>query len=351
MNLKKTAKLIIPPVLVPIINSICAPLLRKISKKPGNLTKRVCHFNELFIRHNGDVYPCCKVWDNPKLRIGHINDTDLNHKIRIFYSPCSCGEFELVSSDNTENQEYQLLNIEVSLTCQGKCAMCCVGAPDWRGSYEYYNALRNLIKTYRPREILVQGGEVLIQKKTMDWITGIRKEIPDLRISLVTNGNVPADMAEPVSKIFNRITISFPGFSPDTYQIVTGMHVMRAKQFAEKISECGVDIYLKYLITPVNIHESAAFLDWAATLHPRQIQFANSGIDSYINKDTKDYFWVKIVARTAENFRDNLKINKEKLESGSTRVVFFEDTLRMFGITQDFIDSYQLGEIVHLNLR
>lgn len=350
MNFKKIAKMIIPPVAIPLIKTLRAPFFRRI-KKPGNLTKRACHIHELFIRHNGDVYPCCRVWDNPKLRIGNINDGDLQQKIRVFSSPCSCGEFELVSSDITEQQEYQLLNIEVSLSCQGKCAMCCVGAPDWRGSYDYYEALSDLIKTCRPKEILVQGGEVLIQKKTMDWISLIRKEKPDMGISLVTNGNVPADMAEQVSDLFNRITISFPGFSPDTYQIVTGMDVKRSRQFAEKISERGIDVYLKFLLTPVNIHESAAFLDWAATLHPQQIQFANSGIHSYINNDTNDSFWEKILARSAEKFRDSLKKNKEKLESGSTRVVFFEDTLRMFGITQDFTDSNQLGGIIHLNLR
>ena len=71
-----------------------------------------------------------------------------------------------------------------------RCVMCCVNAPDWRGQYDYYSQLEELIKQTQPEEILVQGGEVLIQKQSIEWLTQVKQDFPDIKISLVTNGNV-----------------------------------------------------------------------------------------------------------------------------------------------------------------
>jgi MoaA/NifB/PqqE/SkfB family radical SAM enzyme len=349
MNIKKNLKLLLPPIAVQAVNKLHEKFMK--STAPASLEKRVCHFQELFIRHSGEVYPCCRVWNQKNLKIGHINDIDLKDKIGKFSGRCHCGEFKLIPASPLERHNYQLLNIELSLACQGACAMCCVDAPDWKGTYDYYNSLTTLIHQCKPKEILVQGGEVLIQRKSLDWLLLIKKDHPYLRISLVTNGNVPDDVIDTVSKLFNRVTISFPGFQPESYATITGMELTRSKRFAEKLSESSVDVYLKFLLTPLSFYEAASFLDWATLLHPQQIQFVNSGIESYMKKETRDKYWEKILARTAEKFRSHVISNKDTLEKSHTRLVFFEDTLKILKIDNEFIKKNHLQNIIHLNMR
>ena len=107
-------------------------------------------------------------------------------------------------------------------------------SPEYRGTYNYYDSLTKLINKCNPKSINVQGGEVLIQKKSMGWISDIKKNNPNLRISLVTNGNVNLNVTDWIKDTFYKVIISFYGFNPETYNIITGMDVNRSKQFAQK---------------------------------------------------------------------------------------------------------------------
>jgi len=220
-----------------------------------------------------------------------------------------------------------------------------VKAPEWRGSYNYYDSLTRLVNRCNPKEILVQGGEVLIQKKSMDWISDIKNSNPNLRISLVTNGNVNQDITNRASEIFERVTISFPGFQPESYNIITGMDVNKSKQFAKHLLECGVDVHLKFLLTPINIHESTSFLNWAISLNPQRIVFSDSYVNSYINKETSDLYWEKIFSRNAEKFKNYILLNKEKIENGHTIICFDNESLmRRFEIDEEFVRKNQLSK-------
>lgn len=94
---------------------------------------KACHFNQLYITHNGEVFPCCVVWMKPEMKIGHICDSNLFDSVRNFFSPCSCWEFKLRKGLADEKIDIDFLYIEVSLGCQGKCAMCGVNAPPMAG--------------------------------------------------------------------------------------------------------------------------------------------------------------------------------------------------------------------------
>ncbi len=111
---------------------------------PG--TERPCHYRELFVASNGDVYPCCLTWNNPSLRIGHIGDTDLEDRILSFDGTCHCSSFILRKGGPSDTREYKL-NVETGLACNGRCAMCCVDAPSSHGPYLYYGELDRLIET------------------------------------------------------------------------------------------------------------------------------------------------------------------------------------------------------------
>ena len=347
MMIRNALKLIAPPILLQIYNSIRYRF--PIRKTSSNKLLRPCHFNELFISHNGDIFPCCRTWDRNEMRIGHLSDENLNLKLKRFYHRCECGEYKLRPATIEDIMSFNRINIEMSLACQGNCAMCCVNAPEWKGQYDYYKDLTTIIDKYKPEEIMLQGGEVLIQKKSMAWISQIRESYPDMRIFLVTNGNVGAATTKSVANMIDKVTISFVGFQPETYKMIMGMEIHRAKLFAQMLSERNVKLNMKFLITASNIHEAGLFLGWAVSLIPLSVVFADSSTESYINRRTNDRYWDKVFARSADSFQTPWRKNKQKLLDENIKVGFDKAAKEIFQITDEFIAENGLESIFFFN--
>jgi pyruvate-formate lyase-activating enzyme len=146
--------------------------------------------------------------------------------------------------------------------------MCCVDAPSFQGKYDKgnFDMLDTLISALRPNRILVQGGEILAQPDSINWLARLRQGMPNLGMEMVTNGNNIKQIGY-VTDTFDRITVSFVGFQPATYKVIMGMNVEMTKRFCVEVIASGkVRVYLKYLITPNNLHELPMFLEWAIGL-------------------------------------------------------------------------------------
>lgn len=319
--------------------------------KPCARETRPCHYHDLFITCSGDVYPCC-ISRSRGLRIGHISDDDLMSKIVSFEPPyCVCEPYAIRRIVPGDQKTYENLNLELSLACQGRCAMCGVNAPDYTGEYpsSNYNNLTKLIEWALPsNEMLVQGGEILIQPQSLEWLENTKKKWPHLRIALVTNGNVSEAMADRVEKIFYRTTISFVGFQEETYRKIMGMDIRKSVNFAEHLIGRGhISVYLKYLVTSLNVHECNLFLRWALQLAPAMVQIVDSNIDYYINRQTPDDFWNKIFERTGKTIRHELVISDSKyLSERGTRVLIDIPSRSRFGITEEFLNTSGLDKLV-----
>lgn len=311
-------------------------------------TKRTCHFHELFITHKGEIFPCCMIWGCRDMKIGHIHDDNLIESLRNFYRPCSCARFELRKGLAEEKIAVDYINIEVSLLCQGKCAMCGVNAPSWHGEYDYYDSLVQIINEFSPRQILVQGGEVLIQKETLEWIEKLRSTYPNLQITVSTNGNVDLNLIDKVEELFYGVNVSFVGFQPLTYATVMGMDVNKAVRFSEELAKRRkVRLLLKYLTTPVTIHEFSLFLDWAINLNPAEILVDDAHTFTYVNIYTGDNFWEKIFERARKEVRAVLINNKDKLSQGNTTFGFSArsiEILRLKPIWENFLKETEIQE-------
>ena len=226
--------------------------------------------------------------------------------------------------------------------------MCCVGAPDWKGKYDYYETIKKFILHYRPSlEILLQGGEILIQKKTLDWIDTLKREYEDLRFSLVTNGNVDKDMIEVVERLFFCVTISMVGFQGHTYKTIMGMDRARVMDFCQGIlARRNVAIFLKYLTTPLNIHEMPLFLEWAMPMQPRMIHCLDSNMMQYVRMHTTDRFWEKILDRTGQEVRRVLRENQPLLNDSRTEIVVDRFLRGSLGLDDAFVAENSLGSLL-----
>ncbi len=298
------------------------------------------------------MYPCCLVWQTDHLKIGHLSDPNLIQKIASFHGRCNCERYRLVSGLGC-NKSYDLLNIELSYKCQAQCAMCCVDAPSFQGKYDKgnFDMLDTLISALRPNRILVQGGEILAQPDSINWLARLRQGMPNLGMEMVTNGNNIKQIGY-VTDTFDRITVSFVGFQPATYKVIMGMNVEMTKRFCVEVIASGkVRVYLKYLITPNNLHELPMFLEWAIGLAPEVIYFTNAGMRQYINENTGDQYWVKMISRTRQELTSVIVKHREFLESQLNKRFMYigvdgAHTGELLGINQSYIADHGLSSIV-----
>lgn len=321
-------------------------LYRYFKYKSANSVKRRCHLHELYINNKGDVYPCCKSWSRD-VKIGHVEDPRIFDRIRSFNKRCACESFHLIKGNPGKSLKYQKLNIEFSLACQGHCAMCSVDAPSWQGHYDYYDALTQIVHHCRPGAILSQGGEVLVQKKTLEWLTDIKKKYPLIKQSLVTNGNFNPDMVETVERLFDSLNISIVGFQPETYKKIMGMEMAKVLTFSETlIQRKKVGVQLKYLTTPLNFHETSLFLNWAIKVKPQKICISDANSRQYIFLNTRDRYWQKIIDRTSVQLKQILVDKRELLTQNKLEVLFDTKCLILFDITDKWIKEQSMQKVV-----
>lgn len=297
-------------------------------------TLRPCHLHGMFIRHDGYIFPCCRLWGNEKFIIGHISDPHIIDKINNYDTKCSCVGF-IFSKSIDSKLSVNTINIEFPMICNGRCAMCCVGAPFKQKSdkgYDY-DSLYYFVRNVGPKLIAVQGGEVLVQSKTLEWISGIKNEFKNIMFHVITNGCVHSRLANLCALLFNSMTISIVGFQDQTYKSVMGLDIPRMKKFAlNMINSRETKVSLKYLVTPLNLHEISLFFKWAVDCCPDSIQIVDSSFESYININTKIPFWPQIVQRSANELVNMLFLSKNVLNSNNIAVLIDDKILNSFCI-------------------
>jgi len=292
-----------------------------------------CHYRSLFIKNSGEIYPCCRVWLRDDMKIGHLGEADLDDKIKNFDGHCSCNDYTFRKAEPNEESEHQFFNLELSLACQAKCAMCIVNAPEWRGRYELYKQHETLIDKYQPKELFVQGGEILVQKKSLRWLEHIKEKHPDVRLIAITNGNIHEKKIPKVENLFAGVTITLPSFQALTYQAIAGLDLQQAIIFAEKLAYNGkVELVLKFLITPVNIHELASFFKWSSELSTARILVSDANSTAYCNMKTDDKFWDKIFERSGIKVRKILQTQQHKLNESGTKIYMDRASRMLTGI-------------------
>ncbi|MBT0662989.1 radical SAM protein [Geobacter pelophilus] len=323
--------------------------IKKHSLKNVFQESRACHCNELFVKSNGEVYPCCRVWNRKDMKIGFVSDKNILDKVIAFVPPkCLCNKYSIRAKNSNDTLKYNLLNIELSLECQAVCAMCCVDAPMWKGKYELYDDVIRLInKMGKIDKIVSQGGEILIQKKSLDFLSSIKQSLPrDTHFSVISNANVDLTRIDEIERLFDSIDISIVGFQPETYSKVMGLKLDRTIQFVEKLIKNGkISVNTRFILTPLTFHEQDMFLKWALSLAPKTIILYDTNFRLYINKNTRYKFWDKIIERTILNVKKELlNCDISKLRRNNTVIEIYD--LALYGINTEFIHSNSFEGII-----
>lgn len=306
-----------------------------------SLPERACHLDFPFITQTGDVYPCCRTGGADYYRIGNISDSDFLKKMQEFSEPCSCHGYRLRPAG--EGERVRGLSIETSLACQATCSVCCVNAPAWNQEWDRYEELSRLVDSVKPETVIVQGGEVLVQKDTMRWLAELKERHPEVQLNLVTNGNVPLTWVERVEELFRKVTVSFVGFQPETYENNMGLHVERSMAFTEALAAGGkVRVAPKFLVTPTGIPDVNPFLKWALSLRPPQIHFFDAQTIDRIGGTADDPFWMETIERTSRKLKANLVRHRDELRENPTVICLEPPVDDLLGIDQAFLEKYEL---------
>ena len=319
----------------------------------SNLPQRPCHLHQLFINNAGDVLPCCIVYTQRKMIIGNIRDPDLDTKLQNFNAHCSCERYRLRKATRDESVKIDNINIELDFACQAQCVMCCVDAPKLKQKYwqyDLYEDLSKLISAMAPKSLTVQGGEVLIQKKSMDWLRKIKQEHNDICIHLITNGNVTTDLIPTVTGTFEGLTISFVGFQHHTYRTIMGLDLDKTRNFVAALSaDKRLNLTLKFLVTPINLHEMSLFLSWALSVNPNHITFSDAGNESFINMRNYNNYWSEIVNRTGKDIIEIVR-SYQKTALDVKSVIFFDTAIIRLFRQSDVATAEEIESLITLYL-
>ena len=136
------------------------------------------------------------------------------------------------------------------------------------------------------------------------------------------------------------------GFQPETYKKIMGMDIERMKDFARAVIGGKVPLTMKFLCTPINIHETALFLEWAVAIKPARILISDASVVKYVNMETPDSYWAKIFQRTAKDVKLMLKKYKQHLRRNSLTISFEPSIKILFSLTPEYLEENDLSDVV-----
>lgn len=309
--------------------------------------QRVCAHHKIFVKYDGDVYACCLRCEQTKM--GNVKDRDIIEKITKGNNPCECHTFKSIPATKKHKPDMKIMNFELGLLCQARCLMCFNEPYDWTEKYTLYDKLEALIDEFRPALIMVQGGEILIQKDAIDWLYKIKQKYPDIKYQIITNGCVSTDKAKIIEELFDIMTFSIIGFEENTYNTMMGLDQKTTFNLIEKlIYNNNTEIKLKFLDLPSTVHESHLFLEWALDKNPAKIYMHSSNLNAYINPNNQDNYWSKIFKITGEKIRKTLIENKEKLKNKDRYISFNSNNAQYYGLTREFLEQNVLDKAVKI---
>jgi hypothetical protein len=164
----------------------------------------------------------------------------------------------------------------------------------------------------------------------------------------VSNGNAGLGMVETFEEIFDSSIFSFVGFQPMTYKRIMGLNFEKTVRFVEEIiKRRNVRASIKLLCTPNNIHEIPLFLEWGFRNKPYSILLAEmANFECYINKDTPDSYWDKIINRTGDEIKALLIKSRDLLEENQLTIKISSFLRDAFSIDDIFANKYRLSTLV-----
>lgn len=322
----------------------------------GNVSCKECF---LYINSFGDVYPCCH--QIVSMRIGNISEPNIFDKI-LNYTPdlkCSCSYVTFTTSESTHN--FLNVNLELAGECNGNCVYCFQKSlPTFQKSVTIYNNLEKLLLLLRPKNMMVFGGEVGIQEKTISLLNKLKAEC-NTTINVATNGNIKKELYNYFDSLFSGIQVTFNGFSVNTVKTLSDLDFEKQISFCEQLN-LGHAVSVKYLITPASLLELPLFIKWALnhTFQHVIVDVAYEPSKNYMNDNDwgvsflstmKGNYWDDVFNRISKNVKSLLKQKANYIIQHDIIILFSNEIEKRLGLDASFYEDNQLnGQLMPKNV-
>ncbi len=309
--------------------------------------ERVCQFYKLSVRKNGDVFPCCL--GKKVSRLGNIFDEDITEKIETSNIDCECALYKTRKILPDDKMNLKKLHLMFSHECQAHCVCCNQHKDKMENEEEHLEKILDFVNKYKPEYITVLGGEVLVQPATLNWIESVKNKYPEILFDIVTNLCVGEEIIKRVSKIFSEITVSFLGFTPNTYNSVMGLdYDVTIKNFDYLLNNTSIKMRPKYLAMPTNVYDLPLFFEWALNKNVDKIYLHNTREFAkccHIN----DIFWQKTFAQIEKEIKKILEKNKEYILNKDRYFISFHSFLaEMLKIDEEYLEVNGFKNIIKI---
>lgn len=323
-------------------------------------TELFCPEYFLYVNSFGDVYPCCH--QIKSMKIGNIGEPNIYEKI-IGYEPeneCRCSYVGFKKKEGTK-AAFLNVNVEFAGECNGSCVYCFQkDLPTFKKSIAIYDDLEKLLRLLKPRNMMVFGGEIGIQDKTIRLLEAIKKDCHTI-INIATNGNIKTNLYAAFDNLFESIQVTFNGFQSHTVKALSDLDFHKQKRFCERaIQKHSVSV--KFMITPISIMELSLFLSWALE-HPFQHVIIDAAFEPSNNYSTDNdwgvsmmsamtgFYWDDIIQRIAKSAKLILQEKALFIVKNDIIIMFSNEVEKRFGIDAKFYEENNLaGQLTPKNV-
>jgi molybdenum cofactor biosynthesis enzyme MoaA len=175
---------------------------------------------------------------------------------------------------------YDFANILFAGPCNLRCPYCIGKQVDPalnRNNLDEF-PLRNvgafvtLLRQHRVRQIVLTGTttDPQLYRYEAQLIRWLREQLPQARLSLHTNGQLALEKID-VLNLYDRVSLSFPSFDPDTYEKMTGSR--RVPDLRAILRDARVPVKVSCVITAHNAGQADAFLARCHEIGIRRLVF------------------------------------------------------------------------------
>lgn len=307
-----------------------------------------CHMYMLCVNSFGDVFACCRQLKN--LVIGNLQLTNIAKRV-LGYIPeatCTCDKASLRTANAAERfRGPQSLTVELAGECNGNCSYCFQRPlSTYKRPFGYYAELESFIHDLHIRNVTFLGGEVSVQQKTIELMERLSND--GVKISIITNGAVPQAVERRLLAVSDDFLVTLNGFTQETVSLLSDLPFHRQLEFCLRAEALGKRLSVRFLVTPMTLHEIPAFLAWASQMRlehlmldvavntPEDYQATGVWGDSTLaGLDRK--FWAPLLERVGEQSKAVLRCNAALMSEHGLSLLVCEEIVNLLGLGQDFM--------------
>lgn len=310
----------------------------------------------LFLNEKGEIFPCPKAPINNL--IGHINEHDIVERI-IEYIPreCECTIGSLREANSEEKKGGIVnFNMEIGGECNGACVFCFQKTlSTFRKHFPFYKELEEfLIRLKNAKTATIFGGEVTIQPETLRIISMINKDI-GTKVTVVTNGAIPHNKYATLCDIIDSFQVSFYGFTVESVRMISRLNIKQIKNFCEYLSAHNKQFDVKFVLSPLVIHELIPFLEWSLSLNVSHVMvyyaiLPSEDYESTGRRDVSSFsglvpeYWNPIIKRVSQEVKAFFVRNTNRIQEKGINYIFNREVLKILGISPSFIRELNIPE-------